>query len=191
MKYIPLSQIIIFLSYTYFIYRRYGILKSVSDSFYKLKEESTLKSTLFTLFIWALGGTMIAVFISLTPENATDIQVLKAVPFLISGIAAGFLGAAPQFKQKMTSTIHWIGASGLILAAFVGLITAYNAWPWSFAFVAICVFMKWMWPERTMEYQIGYMHSKAYLRFTGTVSNYTWWVEGTAFALIVLGLIVK
>ena len=95
-----LIQLFIFISYITFIVSTYGVLPSISESWYRLPLK--LKG-LFTLFTWGIGIPM------LFYGNET---------MFLSGAGLCFVGAATQFKMTAAYTrlIHYAGAGvGIIL----------------------------------------------------------------------------
>jgi hypothetical protein len=92
---IPLIiQVAIFVSYVAFILYRYGVLPSISESWYVLPQN---QKALFTLFTWGVG----------IPMLFYDSEAL-----FIAGSALTFVGAATQFKTTaaFTKQVHYIGA---------------------------------------------------------------------------------
>ena len=102
-------QVLIFLAYVIFIVNRFGVLPSISDSWYSLPHGS---KGLFTLFTWGIGIPML---------------LYGTLPLFISGTGLCFVGAATQFKMKesYTKVIHFAGAA-------VGIITPLIYFLWSF-----------------------------------------------------------
>jgi len=83
-----------FIVYVAFIIYRFGVLPSISESWYMLPRKFNF---LFTLFTWGIGIPML----------------FYGNPFLfISGAALTFVGVATQFKttQAFTKQVHYIGA---------------------------------------------------------------------------------
>jgi hypothetical protein len=98
-------QATVFILYVSFIVYRYGILPSISESWYRLPEGQNF---LFTAFTWGVG----------IPMMFYDVSWL-----FFSGTALTFVGVATMFKSEHASTseIHYIGALlgiGLPLAYF-------------------------------------------------------------------------
>ena len=87
-------QITIFILYTTLIVYRYGILPSISESWYVLPRGQKF---LFTLFTWGLG----------IPMFFYDSGAL-----FLSGSALTFVGVATQFKTSISFTreVHYAGA---------------------------------------------------------------------------------
>jgi hypothetical protein len=113
---ITLLQAFVFASYVTYIIYRFGVLPSISDSWYKLEPLRT--SFLFTLFCWSLSTLM------LFQTNETTAW------FFASGAGLAFVGAATMFKWSgaYTDKVHFLGAATGIACALVGLGVEYNNW---------------------------------------------------------------
>jgi hypothetical protein len=87
-------QITIFILYTTLIVYRYGILPSISESWYVLPLRQKF---LFTLFTWGLGIPML---------------FYDSGALFLSGSALTFVGVATQFKTSISFTreVHYAGA---------------------------------------------------------------------------------
>jgi len=88
--------------------------------------------------------------------------------FFFSGAGLAFVGAATMFKEKVTSTVHFIGAGSGIIFALLGIMFAYgNPYPLiSWAIITLLVFLF-------------------------KVKNHMWWIEIAAFSAIIIGFIIK
>ena len=122
---ITLLQALVFVSYIGYIIYRFGVLPSISESWYKLEPLRT--SFLFTLFCWALSSLM------LFQTNETTAW------FFASGAGLAFVGTATMFKWSgaYTDKIHGLGAVVGISSALIGLGVEYNNWIPTAVFVAI------------------------------------------------------
>lgn len=107
-----LSQIFVFLWYLSFVIKNYGILPSISDSWYKLPQSIKYY---FTFFTWGVGIPM---------------MFMGDIWFFISGIGFSFVGAATRFKlkDKFTPIFHFTGAAVGILSALTGIGYYFNDW---------------------------------------------------------------
>jgi len=106
-------QIFIFITYLTFVISKYGILNTISESYYKLSEAMNF---LFTLFCWGVGF----------PLFIGHPQAL----FIASGTFLSFVGAAAMYRMddKATQIIHTTGAIGSILFGFLGLGIHLHVW---------------------------------------------------------------
>lgn len=94
----------VFVGYVSFIIGKYGILPSISESYYWLPKKLNF---LFTLFCWGFALPAMIVGLDLTDN------------FLMFFAGGGimFVGAAAAFKETMTKKVHFIGAVIGITAA--------------------------------------------------------------------------
>lgn len=120
-----LTQIFVFLWYVSFIIRNFGILPSISDSWYHLPNRQKLY---FTLFAWGLSVPML---------------LYGDLWFFLSGVGFGFVGAATQFKldDKFTPIFHFAGASLGIFSALAGIGYVYQDWTPMVLFLLFSVVM--------------------------------------------------
>lgn len=102
---VTIIQINLFTFYIGFIWIKYGIQKSISETWYILESKYQWMFTLILCF-----GVGIC-------------QLLHHNIYLfISGIFLGTVGVASDFKNdKIMSFLHYIGAIGSILFSFIGL----------------------------------------------------------------------
>jgi hypothetical protein len=105
-QYATLTQITIFILYITLIVYKYGILESISASWYSLPKKW---QPLFWLFATSIGFCMLPY---------TDYHSL----FFLSGGGLVFVGTAAGFEdEKMTNRVHYTGAVLGIGAAILGL----------------------------------------------------------------------
>ena len=107
--------VIPFLSFVFFFYlgftwKKFGILPSISASYYALGKDKMM----FWLFCVLLGGGMLAIAGLNHANQYTGF-------FFASGAGLCFTGTAGAFKENMTEIVHYIGAAVGIGAAFVAL----------------------------------------------------------------------
>jgi hypothetical protein len=125
----------VFISYTALIIILFGILPSISDSWYKLSKK--LKP-LFTLFCW--GFSVPAIIIGVTISEGSNFQFL----IFLAGSGIAFVGAAPDFKSKtgMDRKVHYAGALiGVIFSQlFIGLVFP-QFWYVNLFFVTVSILM--------------------------------------------------
>lgn len=98
-----------FVGYISFIVNKYGVLPSISESYYKMKGDKLFGGGLFTLFIWSLSLPLI---------------IIGDTPLMFfAGAFLSFVGAASAFKDlKMTKRVHTIGAVGGIGFGFLSMV---------------------------------------------------------------------
>jgi hypothetical protein len=110
-----LIQTVVFLSYVIFIYKKFGILDSISESWYRLIPYNL--SFLFTFFCVIIGFLMASQ--SIRGEN---------IFYILSGAGLCFTGVAGAFKWKesQTNIVHFAGATIAIFGALIGLWVQFN-----------------------------------------------------------------
>jgi hypothetical protein len=113
-------QIIVFVAYMTFISIKFGVIHSISESWYKLPKG---QKAWFTAFCWGLGFPMVV--------HEHGLFMLSAAGFL-------FVGAATMFKQRMTDKVHYAGAGAGIVGALAGLWVVYGAW-WPLMVTAVAL----------------------------------------------------
>lgn len=105
-------SLLIFTLYVVFIWYKFGIQKSISDSYYRLKG---INQAIFTLFIW---GSSICLMIA-----------ASTTMMFFAGTLICFVGAAPAFKKTMMeNTVHIVGASGGFALGFLSIIHEFGFW---------------------------------------------------------------
>ena len=90
---------LIFLSYVGMIWYRFGVLTSISESYYKLPRK---QQVLFTLFCWGFA----------IPAMILGDSVLM----FLAGSAICFVGAASAFKMKQ---VYWVHMTGAMVGIFI------------------------------------------------------------------------
>ena len=131
-----IMMLTVFISYVGFIWAKYGVQHSISQSYYVLPDN--LKR-LMTVFCW--GFAIPAMIIGST-----------ALMF-IAGSGIAFVGAAAAFQQKLTKWFHFAGAGIGVAAGEFAMIFNFGLWPVFAAFLAIglplFIFRKkipnWIW----------------------------------------------
>ena len=79
-------------------------ITSVSQSFYKLKEKCGKCRLLFTIYCWSI--MVMAMFIS---EN---------IIIVFAGIGLFYVGGAPNYKDDVTNSVHYVGAVIAIIGIY-------------------------------------------------------------------------
>ena len=140
-----LIQSLVFAAYIGYVWGRFGVLDSISASYYKLRENH---NWLFWAFTIALSVPML---------TYGDGWYFGSAAFLI------FCGTASDYKKPMTGTVHYIGASGAIGLAAIGLLREGVWFPLVFGLlvsVPLSIFK---------------------------VENRTWWIEIAWFVFLIIG----
>jgi len=129
---LTLIQGLIFVLYVTFIILKFGILDSISQSWYKLREMGGLWYLLFTAFCWSLAITM---------GLQSDLEYSL---FIYSGAGLAFVGAATMFNLKNTFVpyVHFIGAATGILLGLIALGVERQSWIPAIAFAGSTLIIK-------------------------------------------------
>jgi hypothetical protein len=144
-----LFSLTVFSTYTIVISLKYGVQKSISESYYRLSDKA---KPWFTLTLW---GFAIPIMI---------ISETGLMFFATGGIC--FVAVAANFKGWVTErNVHMVGALGGIFLAMLSMIIDFNLWYIPSLFVAIITIIS-----------------------LTDIKNKLWWIETSAFYLILLGL---
>jgi len=109
---ILLISFISFFGYIIYIQRKYGVLPSISDSFYKT--ENDLLFLAFTL------GTALPIIFT-TPYNL----------MIIAGVLLTYVGLSPDFNKdgkKVEDEVHVIAAMGAVIIGMISMVINYKLW---------------------------------------------------------------
>ena len=160
---IALIMLDIFSLYVGFITYKYGVLHSISQSYYELRK--TNKDIYFTLFCWAMAACSIMLFAVLEPDYPS-----KAPLFFGSAAGLAFVGAARAFYESLTDIVHYVGAGlgfGLAIVA-IFLMTPQDGVAWTILMASILVPLA---------------------GFALNIKHLIWWAELWLFLMIFLGLL--
>lgn len=105
-----LISISVFTAYLIFILVKFGVLKSISDSYYHLKHKIW-----FTLALWGFAFPAII---------AGDTALM-----FLAGSGIIFVGVAFDFKESMTKIVHYIAAGLGITFGMLSLLFDFDL-PW-------------------------------------------------------------
>lgn len=76
---------------------------SISNTYYLLEEKRKGLGILFTMFCYGTGGFLLPGWLDITPSNYQYSCFLSVAGLL-------FVGTAAQFKESLTSTVHYTAA---------------------------------------------------------------------------------
>lgn len=141
--------------------KNFGILPSVSESYYHIKHKA-----LFTLFIWSISITMIIV-------GETGLM-------FFGGAFLSLVGAAPAIREDFEHKVHSVGAIGGISFATVSMGIDFGLW-WITATIlgfAMFAIPKKLPPKLDKEWING-------------IPNPVFWIEMVSIPLIYYGLYVS
>ena len=141
-------MVTVFVAYVTFIWAKYGVQPSISHSYFILPTDINV---LFTLFCWGFAIPAIIV-------GGTGLMFL-------AGAGIGFVGAAALTTDKMTETVHTIGATVGITAGQLAIMFNFGLPFITVGFVAIMLTI-----------------------LIAKIKNTIWWIEIAAFISICLAL---
>jgi len=132
-NYIALVQLLLAAAYCFYIYKRYGILDSISASYYKLLHDN--KSRDFVIFSWGVGLPMFLYIY----QYVWQAQLC----FMLAGFFLCVVGIASAYKESFVDKIHNLGSVGAIVLGFAGIIFQDHWWGLIplVAFIAASVYM--------------------------------------------------
>ena len=106
-----LVMVTVFLAYVGFIWKKYGIQKSISESYYVLPKKENF---LFVLFTWLFAF----------PAMILGDSYLM----LFAGGGIVFVGAAAAMHKMPTRAVHLTAAIGGMILACLAMIFQYHMW---------------------------------------------------------------
>lgn len=140
-----LGMVGVFVSYVGYIWAKYGVQKSISQSYYVLPEKLR---PLMTFFCWGFAFPAI-------------ILGSSALMF-VAGAGICFVGAAAAFQETMTKEVHMIGAGVGVAASQVAIGVQYGMWPINVAFVVIALLLL-LFRKQIKQHQIWWIEIAAFL----------------------------
>lgn len=169
MNYLDVSfctMLSVFVSYVAFIWIRYDIQKSISDSFYRLIEDpkvpNVIGQSLFTFFCWGFAFPAIIIGVDLTDN----------VLMFLAGAGICFVGAAAAFKgDSMTHSVHMIGAYSGVLFSQLAIAFLFKMYYVNIIFILFAI-LALVFRKKLKDNQV-------------------WWQEIAAFASILYVYAVK
>ena len=110
---LALLKMIVFCGYAYLIYKRYGVLPSVSASTYALKGQDRYY---FTGMMWTL-----AILVLFQPIDAFAVWVAAGL---------GFSGVSIEFRENTAGAywVHYIGTVFAIAAGYAAFVFLFGWW---------------------------------------------------------------
>lgn len=152
MIYLIVAQFLFFTYYIVYIWSRYGVLASISDSWYTVDKG---KKWMFTVLFCFVVGIL---------------QVFHAEAhalFFFSGAGLCFTGVAAAFREKMTKTVHYVGATVAIVFSILGLYLLGIQWVF-YSNLLVAIF---------------------FLSLGSKIQSRLWWTEIIAFYSVLAGLL--
>ena len=120
MKILLLISFYIFSAYVAAIWIKFGILPSISESYYRLRY---LQKSFFTMAMFGTGFPVV--------------MYSEGGLMFFAGTAICFVGASPAFREDMTGAVHVIGAIGGIVLGLVSLWIDYELWIPQMVFIVL------------------------------------------------------
>lgn len=118
-----IETVAVFLLYNYYTYLKFGILVSISESWYHLKQSER----------WMFTFMLVNVSLCLMIVGHTAL-------FFLSGGFLGYVAMAPFFKRGiLDERVHIIGAVGCFVFGFLGLLFDFDQWYLFVVFLAYIV----------------------------------------------------
>lgn len=144
MLFLTLFQIVAFLLYVAYVTKRFGILESVSDSWYFLERGNPI----FTIFCLAIG---IPMFLQSSGHSTF---------FFLSGIGFASVGVIALFEKAFKRCVHYSGAAAGIFGALMGLWCDRDIW-WTFPALVVAASVVSVWKE--LEHKIWWTEMTSFL----------------------------
>jgi len=104
-------MLVVFVSYVLFIWIKYGVQESISDSYYRLPNNYNF---IFTLFCWGFA--------------IPAILAGNTLLMFLAGSGIAFVGAAARFKEIMTKQVHMIGAFCGVIFSQLSIFFDFKMW---------------------------------------------------------------
>lgn len=124
--------IAVFVVYIVAVLAKFGIPKSVSDTYYlwtgTITDQTSefvkgIKKSVFTIFLYLVGFLAVPLWIEITPN--VNYQFLA----FVGAAALAFVGAACMFKQGLTKQVHYASA-GIWAACSIAWAVLVGQWVW-------------------------------------------------------------
>jgi len=145
----------IFIGYITITIIRYGILDSVSNSYYWFPYNQKL---LFTLFCWGIS---------------IPVMILAESPIMFfAGSGITFAGAAAAYQERITHTVHMIGAFSGVILSQISIVIDFHLYILNFIFISISLIL--------------ILLTKLRIKV-----HYFWWIEILAYICIMISLLSK
>jgi hypothetical protein len=140
----------VFVSYVSFIWIKYGVQRSISDSYYRLPKNL---QPLFTLFCWGFAFPAIIIGVDLTDNFL----------MFLAGAGICFVGAAAQFKEELTKGVHMIGAYGGVLFSQLAIAINFHMYYMNVIFILLAILFEVLGYYKIMKNKIWWQEILAFL----------------------------
>lgn len=118
----------IFVSYVGYVWNKFGVLPSISESYYRLPDN--LKK-MFTFFCWGFSFPAIILGTLLTDN----------LLMFVAGSGIAFVGAAAAFKERMSDKVHTIGAVIGVVLSQLSILLDFRMYIVNLIFVALSLIL--------------------------------------------------
>jgi hypothetical protein len=161
--------IAIFTLFVLYVYIKFGVLKSISESYYKLRSIGEEWWFIWFILCTSLGMSLIG---------------QHPLVYVASGLLA-LVALSPMFKNegskpdsidKLELQIHVFGATSSIIVGFIYLTFFLHEW---YIWIPIVLFIIYALPKKTK------------FKWLNGISPYTWWIEIFAFGNIMSGFLIS
>ena len=134
-------QITIFVSYITFLVIKFGVLPSISESWYQLRDLGGVWYSLFSWFCFGLGFTMFF-------QTNGDVPYL----FFLSGAGLSMIGVLTMFKLKndIQPYIHFVGCFISVVCGFFGIGIERHTWIPLIGFLIISTLLNFILKKNKM-----------------------------------------
>lgn len=118
----------VYLGYTI---RLFGVLWSISESYYLLEQKKKGLGILFTAWAWFAALPLLIAWLDLAEDTSQFLAFFACAALM-------FVGAAAQFKEQLTNAVHY-GAAGVCVASALAWVLLVGYWYIPVATFAICM----------------------------------------------------
>ncbi len=180
---LPITAYLIFIIVNF--YKKKGIPKSISESYYWLSKEQK------PLFVLALVLTSLTLLLGYVLENEDNNLQIVILFFACLGIS--YTAAAARFKKdNITKTWHMCGAIGGYILGFIFIIGKYGFDSFWFVMPSAVLLGIIAWVENNKKGKI--IHTTFPSEFSSTNYKYEskliWWAEIIGLLTIYLGVVL-
>lgn len=180
-KYISILPIAIYL---FFIWYRFGVQKSISESYYILQKRLPKYRWTFIAALVATSLLMILGYAIEQPEIKADTIIL-----FFAGLGICYTASAAEFKKdKITETWHRYGAVGGYILGYAFIIALFGIDSIWFIAISLSLFiMEWLDNESKKNFDLLRESLSIKKRYTNTT---IWWAEVIGLLTIYLATIL-
>jgi len=159
-------------AYLLYVYKKYGMTKSISATFQRLQTQNEKLFFIFTL--WAVAFPIMIVGILKAPNFFSRLLYFIASGFILVISIAPMYWKSETYNNRRQSFMHFLGSYGGIGVGMIATLFAFTTFPvitliaLYFCFVIVQMVLKWQF-----------------------VNNYIYWIEVIAIVLSVFLIYVS